>query len=193
MTRSVSQRNTACNRNHTIKFTIESLAFQNRPLNGAHSISDIKLFCLNITVFPNFAKFWLEDKNDSGQLKICSNEKTLYFKIFVRFNFSMTKLFKFLVASLIFSAWGGDKGWATCRFSFTIRHNGAHRRWRVGGIANDVFKMRKVIEFQSSWIVIYYKIHFCVLLQPIHACEVPVVIVISKYIIYSLALKETQW
>ena len=26
-----------------IKFTIESLAFQNRHLNGAHSISDIKL------------------------------------------------------------------------------------------------------------------------------------------------------
>ena len=110
MTRSVSQRNTACNRNHTINFTIESLAFQNRPLNGAHSISDIKLFCLNITVFPNFAKFWLEGKNDSGQLKICSNEKTLYFKIFVRFNFSMTKLFKFLVASLIFSAGDGGSG-----------------------------------------------------------------------------------
>ena len=148
MTRPVSQRNTACNRNHTISFTIESLAFQNSPLNGAHSISDIKLFCLNIPVFPNVAKFWPEGKNDSGRLKICSNEKTLYFKIFVRFNFSMTKLFKFLVASLIFSAWGGDKGWATCRFSFTIRHNGARRRWRVGVLLMTFLKWEKLLNFK---------------------------------------------
>ena len=43
ITRPVPQRNTACNRNHY--FTIESLAFQNRLLNGAHSMSDIKLPC----------------------------------------------------------------------------------------------------------------------------------------------------
>ena len=29
----------------TIKFTIESLAFQKRRLNGAHSISDTKVPC----------------------------------------------------------------------------------------------------------------------------------------------------
>ena len=49
-----------------------------------------------------------------------------------------------------------------------------------GFIANDVLKMRKGIESQSSWIVIYYKIHFRVLLQPICAGEVSVVTVIDK-------------
>ena len=57
------------------------------------------------------------------------------------------------------------------------RHNDA-RGWGV--IANDVLKMRKVIEFQSSRIANYYKIHFRVLLQPICAGEVSVVIVIDK-------------
>ena len=42
----------------------------------------------------------------------------------------------------------------------------------VGGIARDVLKIRKVIEFQSSWIVIYFKTHFRVLLQPNFAGEV---------------------
>ena len=47
-------------------------------------------------------------------------------------------------------------------------------------IANEVLKMRKVIEFQCSWIVVYYKIHFCILLQPDCAGEVSVVIVIDQ-------------
>ena len=42
----------------------------------------------------------------------------------------------------------------------------------VGGIARDVLKIRKVIEFQSSWIVIYFKTHVSVLLQPNFAGEV---------------------
>ena len=37
-----------------------------------------------------------------------------------------------------------------------------------------------VIEFQSSWIVVYYKIHFRVLLQRICAGKVSVVIVIDR-------------
>ena len=40
--------------------------------------------------------------------------------------------------------------------------------------------MTKVIEFQSSWVAIYYKIQFSVLLQSICAGEVSVVIVIDK-------------
>ena len=62
-----------------------------------------------------------------------------------------------------------------------------HNYVRVLGrvIANDVLKMRQVIEFlflsyRSSWIAIYYKIHFRVLLQPICAGEVSLVIVIDK-------------
>ena len=39
-------------------------------------------------------------------------------------------------------------------------------------IANDVLKMRRVIAFQSSWIAVYYKIHWGVLLQPTCAGEV---------------------
>ena len=35
-------------------------------------------------------------------------------------------------------------------------------------------------QFQSSWIIVYYKFHFCILLQPISAGEVSVVIVIRK-------------
>ena len=52
-------------------------------------------------------------------------------------------------------------------------HNDA-REWGVEGgvIANDILKMGKVIEFQSSGIVIFYKIHLHVLLQPICAGEV---------------------
>ena len=42
ITRSVSQRHTACNRNH-YNFAIESLAFQNTHLHGVHSISDVTL------------------------------------------------------------------------------------------------------------------------------------------------------
>ena len=38
---SVSQRNAACKT--TVKFVIESLVFQNRLLNAAHSTWDIKL------------------------------------------------------------------------------------------------------------------------------------------------------
>ena len=38
--------------------------------------------------------------------------------------------------------------------------------------------MMKVIEFQSSWIVVYHKIHFGVLPQPVYAGQVTVVIVI---------------
>ena len=51
-------------------------------------------------------------------------------------------------------------------------------------IANDVLKMRKVIDFQNWWIVVYYKIHFCVLLQPVCAGEVSVATTawkVSKY------------
>ena len=48
-------------------------------------------------------------------------------------------------------------------------------------IAIDVLKMAKRIEFQSSWIALYYQIHFRVLLQPICAGEVSVVIVTNKY------------
>ena len=50
----------------------------------------------------------------------------------------------------------------------------------MGGTANDILKMGKVIGFQSSWIAIYYKIHLRVLSQPICADEVTVVIVIDK-------------
>ena len=35
----------------TINFTIESLAFQNKHLNGAYSISDIKLQGILVKVF----------------------------------------------------------------------------------------------------------------------------------------------
>ena len=49
-----------------------------------------------------------------------------------------------------------------------------------GVIANDVMKMRKVIEFQSSWIVVYYKSHFRVLLQLICPVEGSVAIVTEK-------------
>ena len=55
-----------------------------------------------------------------------------------------------------------------------MRHNDARGR---GIIASD---MKKVIKFQSSGIVIYYKIHFRVLLQHIYASEVSVVTVIDK-------------
>ena len=41
---SVSQRNAAGNEK-IIKVSIESLEFQNRFLNGSHSISDIKFPC----------------------------------------------------------------------------------------------------------------------------------------------------
>ena len=41
-------------------------------------------------------------------------------------------------------------------------------------INNDVLKMIKVIKFQSSLITAYYKIHFCLLLQPFCASEVSV-------------------
>ena len=74
-----------------------------------------------------------------------------------------------------------------------MRHNDARRLlfflgggggWgrEAGGevIANDVLKMRRVIEFQSLGIVVYYKINFGVLLQPICAGEVSVVIVVDK-------------
>ena len=56
------------------------------------------------------------------------------------------------------------------RGEYAMRHNDA-RGWGGGGgvIAYDVLKIRKVIEFQNSWIVIYYKIHFRFLLQPMHA------------------------
>ena len=65
-----------------------------------------------------------------------------------------------------------------------MRHSDAHGCVCVcvweGGIANDFLKMRKVMEFQSSLIVVYYKIHFCVLLQPICTGQASVVIVIEK-------------
>ena len=51
--------------------------------------------------------------------------------------------------------------------------------WRLV-IANDVLKMRKVIELTNLWIVIYCKIHFCVLLQPICAGEVSAILVRDK-------------
>ena len=62
-----------------------------------------------------------------------------------------------------------DKGWVTYRYLYAMRHNDA-LRWGVGGVivANVVLKMRKVIKFRSSWIVIYYKIQFRFLLQ--HLC-----------------------
>ena len=41
-----------------------------------------------------------------------------------------------------------------------------------GFIANDALERRKIIEFQSSRFVIYYKIYFRVHLQPIYAGEV---------------------
>ena len=74
------------------------------------------------------------------------------------------------------------KGWVTYRFSYAMRHNDARGWGEVGGwvIANDALKKRKFVEFQSSWIAVYYKIHFCVLLQPICAGEVSVVIVLDK-------------
>ena len=66
----------------------------------------------------------------------------------------------------------------THRFSYAKRHNGA-RRWGV--IANDILKVGKLIEFQSLCAVIYYKIHFRVVLhQPICVGEVSVAIVIGK-------------
>ena len=74
----------------------------------------------------------------------------------------------------------------TYRFSYAMSHNNA-RRWAV--IAKDILIMREVIEFQSSLIAIYYKIHFCVLLQPMCAGEVPDVIVIVRF----LAPTEIQW
>ena len=40
-----------------------------------------------------------------------------------------------------------------------------------GVIANDVLKMRKVIAFQSSWITIYYKIPYRILLHIAHLCR----------------------
>ena len=52
--------------------------------------------------------------------------------------------------------------------------------YELNVIANDVLKMREVIKFQSSGIVIYYKIHFRVLLQSFCAGEVSVVIVTDK-------------
>ena len=54
------------------------------------------------------------------------------------------------------------------------------KEWVTGRIANEVLKMKKGIEFQCLWIVIYYKIHFRVLLHPIWAGEVTVVIVTDK-------------
>ena len=46
--------------------------------------------------------------------------------------------------------------------------------------------MMKVIEFQSPWIVVYHKIHFGVLPQPVYAGQVTVIIVICKeYILVS--------
>ena len=47
-------------------------------------------------------------------------------------------------------------------------------------IANDALKKRKVIEIQSSWIAIYYKIYFRVQLQTTCADYVSVVIVVDK-------------
>ena len=70
-----------------------------------------------------------------------------------------------------------SKGWVTYWFSYAMRHNDV-REWEV--IANDILKMRKVIEFQISSIVLYYRIHFRVMLQPICAGELSVVIVINK-------------
>ena len=63
---------------------------------------------------------------------------------------------------LTFFSWG----WVTYRFLYAIRHNDA-RGWGCGSIviANNISKIKN-LEFQSSWIVIYYKIHFRVLLQP---------------------------
>ena len=49
-----------------------------------------------------------------------------------------------------------------------------------GGIPYEVLEMRIVIEFQNSWIVVYYKIHFHVQLQPICAGKLSVVRVIDK-------------
>ena len=69
------------------------------------------------------------------------------------------------------------KGRVKYRFSCAMRRNDA-RGWGV--IASDILKMRKVIEFQSSAFVVYYKIHFRVLLQHICAGKVSVVIVIDK-------------
>ena len=63
------------------------------------------------------------------------------------------------------------------RFTYAMRHNYA-RGWRV--IPNDFLIIKKVIEFQSSWIFVYYKIHFRVLLQLICAAEVPVEIIITN-------------
>ena len=75
------------------------------------------------------------------------------------------------------------KRWVRYRFSYAMRHNDSRRLWVI---ANDVLEMGKVIaEFKSSWTVLCYKIHFCVLLQPTCAGEVSVVIVIDKW--YNLA------
>ena len=38
-------------------------------------------------------------------------------------------------------------------------------------IANDALKMRKVLGFQSSWIAIYYEIHFPVLPHTAYLCK----------------------
>ena len=53
ITRSVPQRNIAFNRNHNLR--IESLAFQNSPLNGTHSSSDIN-FLTSLYYFRNCLK-----------------------------------------------------------------------------------------------------------------------------------------
>ena len=49
-----------------------------------------------------------------------------------------------------------------------------------GDIANNVLKTRKVIEFKSSLVLVYWKIHFGDLLHPVCAGEVSAVIVIDK-------------
>ena len=73
--------------------------------------------------------------------------------------------------------------WVRYRFSYVLRHNDSRRLWVI---ANDVLEMGKVVaEFKSSWTVLYYKIHFRVLLQATCAGEVSVVIAIDKW--YNLA------
>ena len=57
-----------------------------------------------------------------------------------------------------------------------------------GPITNDVLKMKKVIDFQSSWIVIYYNSDVHALLQSICASEVSIVIVLDKQ--YSLIVLD---
>ena len=60
------------------------------------------------------------------------------------------------------------KVWVTNRSVYAMRHIDAHG---LGVIANDVLKMRKAIDFQSSWVAIYYKIHFHVVLHKAHLCS----------------------